>query len=126
HGRDLCDAADWLRRLHCPQHDLLSLQHDVVPAVLRRERRLLPRGAHTLRRLTPVPFSSPGPRPVRALRRGAACLLCPALAIHWCGGGLPVARGAQGRCKFLLCCRCCQAPFPFFPSLTSLLKGCVI
>ena len=39
--------------------DLLPVQHYVVPAVLRRERRLLPGGAYALRWLVPVPLVYP-------------------------------------------------------------------
>ena len=59
HGRDLCDAPDWLRRIRGLRHNLLPLRHDVVPAVLRRERRLLPCGADALRWLAPVPLVHP-------------------------------------------------------------------
>ena len=59
HGRDLCDAPDWLRRLHSRRDDLLPLQHNVVPAVLRCERRLLPRGAYAMRARAPVPLAPP-------------------------------------------------------------------
>ena len=55
---DLCDAPDWLRVSAAP-HNLLPLRHDVVPAVLRRERRLLPCGADALRWLAPVPLVHP-------------------------------------------------------------------
>ena len=49
-------------------------QHDVVPAVLRRERRLLPRGAHALRRLMQTPLVHPTSGKPRnsGHRRGAA------------------------------------------------------
>src|SRR5438034_1129991 len=47
-GRDLRDAACRLRHTHRPGRDLLSVWQYVVPAVLRRERRLLSRGAHAL------------------------------------------------------------------------------
>src|SRR5439155_21249883 len=54
-GRDLSNAAC---RLHLAQgsgRDLLPVRQYVVSAVLRRERRLLPRGAHALR-----PLALPG------------------------------------------------------------------
>ena len=49
--RDLPDAAGRLYPSHRRWRDLLPVQQCVVPAVLRRERRLLPCGARSLRRL---------------------------------------------------------------------------
>ena len=51
YGPDLCDAARRLRLTHRQGLDLLPVRQHVVPAVVRCERRLLPRGAHSMTRV---------------------------------------------------------------------------
>ncbi len=48
HGRDLWHAARRLRRTQHPGHNLLPVRQHLVQAVLRRQRRLLCRGAYAL------------------------------------------------------------------------------
>src|SRR5207247_1355969 len=50
-GRDRCESACRLRNTQRRLHDLLPVRQHLVPAVLWCERRLLPCGAHSLRRV---------------------------------------------------------------------------
>jgi len=55
----------------------------MVPAVLRRERRLLPRGAHVLRRLAPAPrVNSASGEQWSAVQRRNAAARGPTLPAH--------------------------------------------